>query len=138
MCLSRLIPVNRQQFIKIEKKYDSYIGWKWFRIKGNQNQLTALYMKTKNYIEKQWLFEEDFRPKEKISIQFTYGGGSYPSGFHVFLDNMQSRYWIDMMDPGGNPKVLKKVYYKDIRVIGEDMFNIPTVVVGKIFIIGEK
>lgn len=136
MCLTRLVPEERQQFITIQKEKDYYIGWKWFRQKGNQ--LTALYVQTKNYIEKQWLDEKNFRPKGYDYIKFTYGDGQYPSGFHVFFDNMQSRYWIDMMEPRSTNNVLKKVYFKDIKVVGEDTFCIPVCVVGKIFIIGES
>jgi len=139
MCLSRLIPEERKQFITMQKEKDYYIGWKWFRPKGNQ--LTALYVPTKNYTEKHWLDEKDFRPirsKGNDYIQFSCGDGQYPAGFHTFVDNMQARYWIDMMDSQRNPKILRKIYFKDVKVIGEDMFFIPTVVVGKIFIIGEK
>jgi hypothetical protein len=136
MCLTKLVPEERQQFITIEKEKDYYIGWKWFRQKGNQ--LAPLYVQTKNYIEKEWLDEKDFRPQGYDYINFTYGNGKYPAGFHVFLDNMQARYWIDMMDPKLENKLLKKVYFKDIKVVGEDMFFIPTIVVGKMFITGEK
>jgi hypothetical protein len=131
-----LVPEERQQFITIQKEKDYYVGWKWFRLKGDQ--LVSLYVKTKNYIEKEWLDEKDFRPKGYDYINFTYGDGQYPAGFHIFFDNMQARYWIDMMDPKSEDKLLRKVYFKDIKAIGEDTFFIPTVVVGKMFITGEK
>jgi len=125
MCLSKLDSTVKEKFKG--KKF----GWKVF-IKNYDSDLCGIYkgIDAPRPLEK-WIDEKDFNGGFNDAIRTPYGG-SYPTGWHIFLSRREARH--DRCEG----EVVKKVYFKEPLAWGYDTGHAAVVVTRKIFISKDK